>query len=376
MALDIHISGPGFEVTRRLKQGDPVLTLGRDTDCSVCLPDPERNVSRRHLSVWNETEQLHFHVLSVVNGVEIPGGELPPGAHGILAPGHAMYVSAYRLVCEPGGDDTRPEPPPASASAGAAGDPWSDFERQAADLVRDTGPETVPFRPEDDPFGDWGFHSTFGPGSPGGVLRADALAPATDLKPFFAGLGLEAMGQGALTQGELEAIGRLTRIALQALLQVSHAAAVSRQDVRADDRTMVEPREVNPLRMDSPLETKLYYLFGGQAASAGFLPADRAVAQVATELAAHQQAMAEAVREVIEGVLHEFDPDALKTRLLGSGGRLFESARAWDAFVKDYAARKGKPTQWVQQLLDRHFTKAYAEALLRAKRNTSARTRG
>jgi predicted component of type VI protein secretion system len=66
----------------------------------------------------------------------------------------------------------------------------------------------------------------------------------------------------------------------------------------------------------------------------------------------------------------------LKTRLLGGGARLFESARAWDAFAKDYADRKANQPQWVQQLLDRHFTRAYAQALLRAKRNTSARTRG
>lgn len=372
MALDLHISGPGFDVTRRLKHGDAPLVLGRDTDCSVCLPDPERNVSRRHLSVWNENEQLHFHVLSVVNGVEIPAGELPPGARGILGPGHAMFLSAYRLVAQALGDDTLPEAPPASASGHA--DPWAEFERQAAELVN--GPETVPFQPEDDPFGDWGFHSTFGPGSPGGALRADALAPATDLKPFFAGLGIEGGGQGAVTQGELETMGRLTRIAVQALLQVSHAAAMSRQDVHADERTMVEPREVNPLRMDSPLETKLRFLFDGQAATAGFLPPDRAVAQLATELAVHQQAMTEAVRETIEGLLHEFEPDALKARLLGAGPRLFEAARAWDAFAKDYAERKGQQAQWVQQLLDRHFTRAYARALLRAKRNTSARTHG
>lgn len=375
MALDLHISGPGFDVMRRLKHGDPALILGRDADCSVCLPDPERNVSRRHLSVWNENEQLHFHVLSVVNGVEIPGGELPPGARGILGPGHAMYLSAYRLVSEAPGDDTLPEAPPASAAAGST-DPWADFERQAAELAGDTGPETVPFQPEDDPFGDWGFHSTFGPGSPGGVLRADALAPATDLKPFFAGLGMEPAGQGGFTQGELETIGRLTRIAVQALLQVSQAAALSRHDVHGDDRTLVEPREANPLRMESSLETKLHFLFGGQPAGAGFLPPDRAVAQVATELAAHQQAMSEAVREAIAGLLQEFDPDALKARLLGGGARLFESARAWDAFARDYAERKGEQPQWVQQLLDRHFTRAYAQALLRAKRNTSARTRG
>jgi predicted component of type VI protein secretion system len=83
MALELHIAGPGLDVSRRLQVGDPALVLGRDADCTVCLPDPERNVSRRHLTVWNEGDELHFQVLSVVNGVELPVGEVPPGARGI-----------------------------------------------------------------------------------------------------------------------------------------------------------------------------------------------------------------------------------------------------------------------------------------------------
>ena len=37
MALDLHIAGPGLDVSRRLAAGDPALILGRDADCSVCL---------------------------------------------------------------------------------------------------------------------------------------------------------------------------------------------------------------------------------------------------------------------------------------------------------------------------------------------------
>jgi predicted component of type VI protein secretion system len=371
MALDLHIAGPGFEVTRRLHPGEPALVLGRDTDCAVCLPDPERNVSRRHLSVWNEGDQLHFHVLSVVNGVDTLAGELPPGARGVLPSGDMIGLSAYRLTAMPVPSAVAPAPAEPL-------DPWAEFEREAAALVpgNPTDTETLPMSLEDDPFGDWGFQSTFGPGSPGGALRVDALAPATDLRPFFAGLGMEAAGQAPFTQGELETVGRLTRIALQGLLQAVQSAAASRQEVRAEDQTMAEAREVNPLRMDSSVETKLFYLFGGHAAGAGFIPPDRAVAQVVTELTAHQQAMSEAVREAVEGVLKEFDPEALKTRLLGGGARLFESARAWDAFARDYADRKARQPPWVQQLLERHFAQAYVRALLRMKRNTPPRGRG
>lgn len=357
MALELHVSGPGLDVDRRLQAGEPALILGRDSDCAVCLPDPERNISRRHLSVWNEGDQLHFHVLSVVNGVATSAGELPPGARGILPPGEDLVLSAFRVHVSP--------------VAGAPGDdpdPWATFARQAEQLG--AAPDTAPMPSDDDVFGEWGFTSTFGPGSAGGALRADALAPAVDLAPFLGALGIQPPPQG-WTQGELEMIGRLARVAVQGLLQLAQVAAETRKENRADDRTTAAPRELNPLRLDTPDATKLYYLFGGHAAAAGFLPPERALAQLVGELSVHQQAMSEALRDTVRKVVEDFDPESLKKRLLGGGPRIFESARAWDAFARDYAQRSGAQAAWVQSLLDRHFARAYAQAMVRAKRNTS-----
>lgn len=359
MALDLHVRGPGLDLHRRIEEGAPALVLGRDTDCAVCLPDPERNISRRHLSVWNEGGQLHFHVLSVVNGIATPAGELPPGARGVLACGEAIALSAYHI-----------EVAVATAAARSA-DAWAEFEQQAAQLVRGGDGATVPAVPDaDDPF-EWGFHSTFGPDSGAGDLEARALEPAHDLQPFLRGLGLQ--GQAGLTEAALENLGRVTRIALQGLLQAAQAASVARQEARSEDRTTAEVRELNPLRLEGTLEDKLGFLFGGQLGGAGFLPPDRALAQLAGELTAHQQAMAEAALHAVQAVVQEFDPDALKQRLLGSGARLFGSARAWDAFVRDYAERRAKADEWTAQLMDRHFARAYARAMLRAKRNTPGR---
>jgi predicted component of type VI protein secretion system len=369
MPLDLHISGPGLDVHRRLAPGESALILGRDSDCSVCLPDPERNVSRRHLSVWNDGEQLQFHVLSVVNGVTTSEGELPPGARGVLASGDALYLSAFRLLVT---HVTEQAATPLSEDPSA--DPWEQFARHAAQLRGDEDASQAAPATEEDPFGDWGFQSTFGPGSPGGELSGDKLLPANDLEAFFAGLGMG--GQVSLTRGEMESIGRVTRIALQGLLQASQAANATRKHTRAEDRTMAEPREMNALRLDTPLDTKLQYLFGGQVAAAGFMPPDRAVTQLVGELTVHQQAMGEALREVLQKVLEDFDPEALKKRLLGGGPRIFESARAWEAFARDYAERAGAEPGWVQQVLDRHFASAYARALVRAKRNTPGRAAG
>jgi predicted component of type VI protein secretion system len=364
MALELSISGPGLDVCRRLRRGEPALIVGRDTDCAVCLPDPERNISRRHLSVWNDAEELHFHVLSVVNGVDTASGALPPGSRGVLAAGDTLGLSAFRIRVQ-----LAPDAPDETA---AAPDAWSEFARAAAQLVPDNSSETVPGTADADPFGDWGFQSTFGAGAASSTLGGDAQQPATDLHPFFAGLGMD--GSQSMTNGDLEMLGRLTRIAMQGLLQAAQVAAAARKDDPSGERTLMEAREFNPLRMDTPFEAKLSYLFGGEVAAAGLMPPDRAVAQIAAELAAHQRAMGDAVVEVVQKVLEDFEPEALKKRLLGGSTRMFESARAWDAFVRHYAEQLAANPGWTQQLLDRHFVRAYARALVRAKRNTPGRS--
>lgn len=363
MALELSVSGPGLDARCPLAPGEPALVLGRDADCPICLPDPQKAVSRRHLGVWNEDGALRFEVLSVVNGVAIDGTVHPPGARGELAPGQVLALGAYRITVANEADTVVTAPP----------DPWADFEKEAAQLVASAS-ATQPM--EEDPFGDWGFQSTFAPGTPMGALDAGGLAQGAGMASFLAGLGLSGAKAEELTRGELEAMGRLTRIALQGLLQAVQAAAVSRQPSGADDRTTLDQAAVNPLRMETPLESKLWYLFGGQAAAAGCIPPDRAVSELVDQLMAHERAMGEAVQASVGGILDEFSPEALKARLLAGGAKLFESARAWDAYAKDYAEHDAMREAWVRVLLDRHFATAYAQALLRVKRHTGGPPRG
>ena len=66
--------------------------------------------------------------------------------------------------------------------------------------------------------------------------------------------------------------------------------------LQAGDAPTAQQREPNPLRGATPIEAKLQYLFGGAAASAGLLPPDRAVARLATELAADARSLLRAKR--------------------------------------------------------------------------------
>lgn len=363
MALDLHIAGPGLDVVRRLESGQPELVLGRDADCGVCLPDPQRNVSRRHLSLWIEEGELHFRVLSVVNGVEMPFGEAPPGARGVLPLGQVLKLAEYSVSAQAVPEAPSQELPPAT-------DPWAVFDRHDGTAPVPSAGFPVPASAEEDPFGEWGFEATFGPGPMGGgALDAGKLAPG-DLTSFFHGLGLDPATIGALSQGEIETIGHLVRGLMLGVLEL-HASAVGvNRELRAEDRTMVATRETNPLKTEWPPETKLRYLFGGRASAVGFVAPERAARELLVELIAHNKASGAASRAAMESTLKEFAPDVLKTRLLGEGTRLFEGARAWDAYVKYYQEHGKDLPQWAQRLLDKYFAQAYLRESQRIRRET------
>lgn len=364
MALELRIAGPGIDVSRRLEPGEPPLVLGRDAECSVCLPDPERNVSRRHLSVWNETDELYFHVLSVVNGVEMPFGEAPPGARGVLPHGQTLKIGEYRVSVDVATGADAPDP--------LESDPWSELDN--IDTVR----AEIPEPPADDPFGEWGFESTYGADGPAGRgLQASGLAVAADISAFYEGLGLDFSKVGALSQGELESMGRLVRTALFGFIELHKLVSGSKEDLRSEDRTMMAQKtDRNPLKEgELSEEMLLQYLFGGRANAGGFVGPERAIRELAGDLLAHEKASSVAARALADGILKEFDPDTLKERLLPGATRLFESARAWDAFVKDYGLQTETEGRWAQRMLAKYFTSAYVRENMRVKRDTANRQR-
>lgn len=357
MALEVHIAGPGLDVTRRVASGDPELVLGRDPECDVCLPDPERTVSRRHLALWNTNEELQFHVVSSVNGIEMAFGEAPPGARGVLPQGQSIKVGDYIV------NATALEPAPAPAATEV--DPWAVFDRDGSGTVPASNATVAMARAEDDPFSDWGFETTFGPSAlGGGALEAGSL-DAGDLSSFFQGLGI---GPGAMTKGELEAMGRLVRLLVLGTLDLHSSVAGVKQELRSEDRTMVATKDNNPLKTDWPGETKLRYLFGGRLAAAGYIAQERAVREILADLIAHNTASGAAARAAVEGTLRDLSPAQLKSKLLGDGLKLFEGPRAWDAFSKWHDEQSADMQRWVQRQLDRHFTEAYLRESVRIRR--------
>lgn len=346
MALEVHIAGPGLDTRRRLARGDMQLVLGRDPECDVCLPDPDRTVSRRHLALWAQGSELHFHVVSQVNGIEMAFGEAPPGARGVLPQGQTLKVGDYVV----------------HATELQEADPWAVFDRERAGNALPAGPAS----PEEDPFGDWGFQSTFGAGGASGALEAGSLVPG-DLSSLQRGLGLD---PGTMTVGELEAMGRLVRLLVLGVLDLHASCAGVKQDLRPEGPSTMVPRDDNPLKGDWPGETKLRYLFGGRLAAAGHMPPERALRELLVDLVAHNTATGAAARAAVAGTLRDLSPAQLKAKLLGDGVKLFEGARAWEAFGKWHDEQGADMQGWVQRQLDRHFNDAYLRESVRIRRES------
>lgn len=391
-ALELHIEGPGYKGTHSLADGAPELVLGRDAVCDVCLPDPGKTISRRHLAVFNKEGVLVFRVLSVVNGVNLPGGEIPPGARALLPVGQTLQLGDYKLkVTEslPSPLLTAPEAistPVREPRSVPDDDPWSVFEDSVSPTqpgLPQASPAHNPqlaaqafaaFLAEDDPFSDSVFE-------PEALAQAPMQMPIPpkplargamtgDMKAFYLGLGLDPAQLGKLSAGELEAAGGMVRRCIEGLLALQMAQSDLRQDLKTDERTMMASRDTNPLNADWPLEAKLQYLLAGRAWSVGFMSPDAALDDSLNGLRVHEQAGVFAARAVLEGTLREFAPEALKTRLLEGRASLgfLDSARLWEIYSQHYAEKSRNPGDWVQQLFERYFPGSYLRETQRMQR--------
>lgn len=365
MPLELSVTGPGLQVKQLIDEGQSIL-IGRDTDSDLCLPDPEKTVSRQHLVVWVEAGQLQLRVLSVVNGVDLPSGVVPPGGVATLVAGEILLVGDYEITV---------------ASQLAA--PLTDSS--ASDILGQIMPGAHGAHGDEDPFGEWGFDATVvhrfipQPSVPSPELSqtppavAVGVAMTGELAAFYRGLGLDPGKLNALTPIELEAAGKKIRIALQGLMELYAARLELTRSMGGDERTMVATRENNPLKTDWSLDTKLEYLLAGRASGTTFIQPEQALADLVTELRIHDMAVTAASRAVLEGALREFDPAKLESRVSEYKAGLLAKLRPWDAYARYYAGESSRMAQWVERLFNRYFTPAYTRETTRIKRGDERR---
>lgn len=264
--------GSDFRHACRIREGEPEQVVGREAACDVCLPDPDKTISRRHLAVWNQAGDLWFRVLSSVNGVDLPGGEVPPGARAMLPLDQTLIVGAYRLyaaqvserpVDTAGMDATVIEPMAFQHSVSPTVAVMS--RSQALKLPAGSSPS-----PEHDPFADWAFQ-TDAMGLTAG-LGTSPVPHSKEMSVFLKAVGLDPERIGNLSTEEIETLGRVVRVALEGLLSLEFKPATDNQAP-----SLLARPPGNPLHNDWTLENKLRYLLGGRAASVGFPKPEQAL---------------------------------------------------------------------------------------------------
>ena len=130
MPVLLRVEGPSLNRELLLDDGAAALTVGRDPAATLHLPDPERALSRRHLSIAAAGGGVRVTVLSSVNGATTSQGELAPGQTAQLAVGERVALGPYTIRIEPASG--RAAPAVVGGVAPGVDDPFAALARNRA----------------------------------------------------------------------------------------------------------------------------------------------------------------------------------------------------------------------------------------------------
>ncbi len=148
------------------------------------------------------------------------------------------------------------------------------------------------------------------------------------------------------------------------------ARAETRKEFQAEDRTMVETRDNNPLKLMSDPHEAMAFLFDPAERIEGFLDPVQAVSDACEDLRAHELALMAGMRAAILGALRRLDPHALERAFeKSSGGFRLASrkARLWELFVAHQEKLSHDAQEDFNKVFGREFMGAYQSQLRRLR---------
>jgi predicted component of type VI protein secretion system len=359
------------------------VSIGRDAGCTVALEDPNKHMSRFHVEIEEENGTYWLSVVSKVNPVMVKGRRYGPGTRLTLNSGDTFELADYEvqvLLPEPapaaaGKPAAQPAkaPPPSSdpllqvLASGPAGAPAADDDMER--LFNEStffgedkpAPQKKQVSPDEPP-----PEETYIP-----QKKPAAAAPSDALRAFFEGAGLPHKELSpAQAERMLRDSGAILRAAVEGLMMLLLARAEMRKEFEAEERTMVAPRDNNPLKMMSDPHEAMDFLFDPADRTDGFLDPVQAVGDACEDLRSHELALMAGMRAAILGALRHFDPPALE-RAYDKNAKGFSlasrKARLWELFVarQDKLAREAQED--FNKVFGRDFMSAYQAQLRRLK---------
>ena len=100
MQFQIQVDGPSVHRSITLDASSAPLIVGRDAAASVHLPDPDKSISRKHVSLQYEQSlppAILATVVSTVSSITSNHGELAPGQKILLRSGDSLQIGPYTL---------------------------------------------------------------------------------------------------------------------------------------------------------------------------------------------------------------------------------------------------------------------------------------
>tara|TARA_B110000908_G_scaffold172742_1_gene242627 strand:+ start:20690 stop:21607 length:918 start_codon:yes stop_codon:yes gene_type:complete len=128
---------------------DNVVTVGREYDCTVSLPDIQSQLSRRHAQISHDAEKRYFIIDLSKNGTKLNNTDLEPNKATSISDGDMVTIGDYKLLlgivecpCEKAEDFT--EAPPVFRLE-------SDFSDDSTFMMKDA-PDEQPAKPRERDF--------------------------------------------------------------------------------------------------------------------------------------------------------------------------------------------------------------------------------
>lgn len=340
--------------------------IGRSSECTLSLPDPERHISRRHAAVVVKHGRFVLQSLSANVALTIDGSPLAPGAERPLEPGMRIALGAYtlqvldepeRLSLPPQAVAASPPAPPPAPPPPAAAPPRT--PARPAPVASAPAPPAAPASPHNER-----AEVDFVVGDTGALPRSPVPPPDPDawVRALHQGLGVTT---GVLGPEQARRIGQLLRAMTHGTLELLTARLVAKRELGAA-ATQLRARENNPLKFSPDVDAALTHLLG--PGEPGFLEPRAAVDEAFDDLRAHQVALLAGMRAALDTVMSRFDPTALEQRL-APGGALEHlipanrRAKLWGAYGEEYARIVGEIEEDFDALLGPAFLKAYQAQL-------------
>ena len=195
------------------------------------------------------------------------------------------------------------------------------------------------------------------PAAVSGVGSADALAA------FLAGAGVD---PGALGGADPEATMRIVGEAFREMVKGLQETLAARTEIKSEfrlERTMIRPKENNPLKFSPSVDEALTSLLHKTSGNA-YLPPVSAVREGFDDLKAHQMAVMAGMQVALSALLRRFDPATLEKRLksqsvLDSILPAARKAKYWELYEELYKEIAREAEDDFQGLFGKEFATAY-----------------